>query len=484
MKKYFYYLFVFLLTSFLFTSCSSKTEEDQTVVPGETKGDVTLTVHVVDNTSYENVTDAIVTIAGGPEIYELKTDGVGKASITFTNDKSRELTITASKSGFDPQTEKVTVGIEDDETVEVKIQKKTANSDVTGPAASIVLLSQSTPSLGVKESGSIETANILFEVQDSSGNPIDIDHSIFVSFKFGAHPGGGEFLGPDSSKTNGIGQVYVNLNTGYKAGVVQLHAEIQANGTSIRKKIISKPVNISIHGGHPDQAHFSVSTKYLNIHGWSMDGVNDEIMAIAGDKYSNPVKVGTSVYFNTDGGVISGSALTNDNGVGVVNLMSGNPRPTDHPYGPGYFDVRAFSADENQNIVSDKVVVLFSGAPRITITEVDPLQKQIEHLGGKSFTYTIQDVNGNPISSFHHVRVVLKGQGLNVDGDVDFDMPDTQAKGPGATEFGFTVTDTDKENPLGPRTFTASVVVTGPYIGRASTNSVKVDFPPDSLSSQ
>lgn len=468
---------ILLLTSVLFISCSSDpADEDQPVIPGETEGEVTITVNVVDNTTGEKLTDAIVSITGGPQAYDLKTDGTGKAAVTFINDKSRELTIIVSKQGYDSETKKLTVGIEDEETVEVKIQKKTAGSEITGPAASIVLISTSAQSIGVKESGSVETANILFEVQDSSGNPIDINNSIFVSFRFGAHPGGGEFLGPDSAKTNGSGRVYVNLNTGYKAGVVQLHAEIQPNGSSILKKVISKPVNISIHGGHPDQNHFSISTQYLNIHGLNMDGVEDEIMALVGDKFSNPVKPLTSVYFSTEGGIIEGSDLTDNLGITTVKLLSGNPRPMNHPAGPGFLDVYGFTADENHNIVTDKVLVLFSGPPIITITEDDYSLRNIPHLGSKAYSYTIHDINGNPISSFHHVTVRIKGGGgLVLDGDVDFQMPDTQLRGPMTTEFNFNVIDADKQERLGDREFTVEISVTGPYIGRAGSRSCNVD---------
>lgn len=477
MKRYFYYLVVLLLTSVLFISCSSDpAEEDQPVIPGETEGEVTITVRVVDNTTGENLSDAIVSITGGPEVYDLKTDGTGKAAITFINDKSRELTITVSKLGYDSETSRLTIGIEDEESIEVKIQKKTAGSEITGPAASIVLISTSSQSIGVKESGSVETANILFEVQDSSGNPIDINNSIFVSFRFGAHPGGGEFLGPDSSKTNGQGRVYVNLNTGYKAGVVQIHAEIQPNGNTIHKKVISKPVNISIHGGHPDQNHFSLSCKLVNIHGWEMDGVEDDIMAIVGDKFANPAKPLTSVYFTTQGGIIEGSDLTDNLGITTVKLLSSNPRPVHPILGPGFLEVYGFTADENHQIVSDTTIVLFSGRPIIKIwpTGIKPGEVDtttIPHLGSKSYDFSVFDLNGNPISSAHTITVGVKGKSIGVDGDINLRMPDTQARGEGTTLFTFDVFDDDEDEPQGFRSYTAYVTVAGPYgIARASVS--------------
>jgi hypothetical protein len=123
-------------------------------------------------------------------------------------------------------------------------------------------------------------------------------------------------------------------------------------------------------------------------------------------------------------------------------------------------------------------IVLFSVRPSITIWEDDPAQDNIYHLGEKSFSYSIVDENGNPISSFHHVKVTIKGgEGLSVDGKIDFKMPDTQGKGLGSTIFGFTVTDTDKEIPLGARVFSVSVMVDGPYPGGAVLGPFKVDNP-------
>ena len=46
----------------------------------------------------------------------------------------------------------------------------------------------------------------------------------------------------------------VTLNTGTKAGVAQIIAQMTVNGSVIK----SRPVLISIHGGFPDQNHFVV----------------------------------------------------------------------------------------------------------------------------------------------------------------------------------------------------------------------------------
>jgi hypothetical protein len=65
----------------------------------------------------------------------------------------------------------------------------TQAQQIAGEPASIYLVSQSLTAIGVTESGSPETSQITFEVQDSSGFPIDFAHTVEVNFRFGARPG-------------------------------------------------------------------------------------------------------------------------------------------------------------------------------------------------------------------------------------------------------------------------------------------------------
>ncbi len=108
----------------------------------------------------------------------------------------------------------------------IKLQERTTGDDISGDPASIVLISTSAQSIGVKGSGSVEAATIVFEVQDSSGNTITIDHSVWVNFRLGQCPGGGEYINPSAIKTNSEGRVTVSLSSGTIAGVVQFYAEI------------------------------------------------------------------------------------------------------------------------------------------------------------------------------------------------------------------------------------------------------------------
>ncbi len=103
----------------------------------------------------------------------------------------------------------------------------------------------------------------------------------------------------------------MNLSAGTTAGVVQVVAEATLDGRTIR----SLPVSVAIHGGLPDQPHFSVGPEKFNFPGLTRYGLIDEVSVIVGDKYANPVRPGTAVYFTSSHGVIEGSVLTNGTGL-------------------------------------------------------------------------------------------------------------------------------------------------------------------------
>lgn len=339
---------------------------------------------------------------------------------------------------------------------------------INGEPASIFLVSQSLDAIGVTESGSPETAQIVFEVQDSSGIPIDISHAVDVSFRFGAHPNGGEILAPRLVRTNSNGQVTVNLTSGTIAGAVQIIAEIDFNGSIIR----SKPVNIAIHGGMPDDSHFSIGPGQLNypyLHKLAAEG---SITALVGDKYTNPVRPGTAVYFSTEAGVVEGSGLTNENGITTIKLFSGDPQPYDPAYGPGFFYATGETIDENDQQITAKTRVLYSGYPQITIS---PTSFDLSNGGTQVFTYTITDENGNPLApgNEYSVRVETSGD-ASVGGNVKVLMADTQARGSGITEFSFVLFDS-KSDETNPASATIVVGVKGPNgnIAKSAAGSVK-----------
>jgi hypothetical protein len=277
---------------------------------------------------------------------------------------------------------------------------------------------------------------MVFEVQDSSGKPVDLAHSVEVSFRIGSGPGGGEFIYPPKARTDAKGRVTANIVSGTKAGVVQIVAESNVGSKTIR----SLPVVIVIHGGLPDSAHFSIAPEKLNFPGYNVFGLRNKITAYVGDKYGNPVKPGTAVYFTTTGGIIEGSALTNEQGQGSVDLISAEPRPVHPVLGPGYAVITATTADENQRTIKAETIVLFSGIPQIT---VEPATFDIPNLGSQVFNYTVSDQNGNPLAGGTTIRVTIDGKDIRALGDLDITIPDTRDRS--WTRFSFAIQDTTSD---------------------------------------
>lgn len=417
----------------LFSGCESSKESPTSSELTE----VTISGMVIWAQTGEPLEGATIKITDGDTLTGTVTNSQGSYSTVFKIDRDKDLILIASKGGFLPDT--VTVfATKDNPSLEVpvfQLEADTSAGDIpsnSGNAASFFLLEQSTESIGVKESGALENAEIIFEVRDSNGVPIDLDHAVTVNFKFGAHPGGGEYLYPTSVKTNTLGRATVVLNSGTIAGVVQIVAEINAPGGTIR----SKPVLITIYGGLPYEGLFNVASSQINYPALGVLGYQIEFVAYVGDKYSNPVRPGTAVYFSTNSGIINGGALTDHLGVAKVLLFTeGNP--VDSVYGPGFFTVSAFTADENYNTIKTQTLRLLSGSP---IISVEPTSFDLPNGGSQSFNFTVKDINGNPMSSSQIIQVKATGGTVDVSGDTQIKMPDVAF---GYTSFSFSLYDSD-----------------------------------------
>ncbi|MBZ0200235.1 MAG: Ig-like domain-containing protein [Ignavibacteriaceae bacterium] len=449
------YLAVFIFAVALLNGCK---EANQVVVddgnqPGDTGETSTFDGQIIDYISGSPIQSASVVVTGGPKELTLTTDTQGKFSGSFSLTSSINLTLLTAANGylmdttslFLPKGKGVSVPI-------IQLSKQSTNSNPSGEPKSIWLNDLTSPVIGVKESGSEETARIVFEVQDSAGVPIDLTHTVDVSFRFGSHPNGGEVLDPPSVSTNNSGIAVVNLTSGFKAGVVQIIADIFHRG----KKISSYPVAISIHGGLPDSAHFSIVPAAYNFPGWHIYNLHNAITALVGDKFSNPVRPSTSVYFSSTGGIIEGSALTNAQGIGSVDLISADPKPYHPVFGPGFATILAKTADENEKTLTREVVILFSGSPEVSVT---PTSIDVPHAGFQNFTYYVQDLNGNPLSAGTSISVAIQGENVAGQGDLTLTLPDTQSRS--WTQFSFLIYDTnDTVNVVKP--VSAKISVDGP----------------------
>ncbi|MGB9663464.1 MAG: carboxypeptidase regulatory-like domain-containing protein [Ignavibacteria bacterium] len=423
--------FILISMFFFFTSCGKSPTQPESPKLEE----VTLQGQVIDFETGQAIENAAVKILADTTQYGTTTGADGKYSKTIKISKSIDLIVIASKENYKSDSTKVFAV--PGRTIDVPTLKieKIKTTSTSGLPASIVLVQQTFPSIGVRESGYNETTTLTFEVRDSSGNPIDITKSVTVNFTLGANPGGGLFIDPPSKKTNSEGRVSVNVTSGTVAGVVQIIAEINLGTRIIR----SKPVNIAIHGGLPDYNHFSIAAEYYNVPGLVKYGFTDNITAYVGDKYSNPVKPNTIVYYSTTGGIIQGSATTNEMGIATATLITALPAPIHPTLGPGFATIKASTADENNQTISREIIILFSGHPQITVS---PTSFNIPNGGSQTFFYTVADLNGNPIASGNTITVTVEGN-VKAQGDISINMPDTQSRS--WTQFSFTLVDADPD---------------------------------------
>ena len=113
------------------------------------------------------------------------------------------------------------------------------------------------------------------------------------------------------------------------------------------------------------------------------------------------------------------------------------PWPNDPVYGPGFFMVTSSTADENYNTISTNTIRLLSGTP---ILSVSPTSFNLDNGGSQTFTYTIMDVNGNPMSEGQTIGVTIESENIDIAGATEIKFPDTQSRS--MTSFSFTAFDT------------------------------------------
>jgi len=455
MKRNYIFITLILLFSLLIMSCQNKKDDGTNPNGSDTTQVATIKGRVVDGKDGKALAGAIIKITDGDIVKGTTTDADGKFSYNFETSEDKDLSIIAFKAGYFRDTLSVfaiTNSVTEVPIFQLERDESSNAGDFSGRGASIYLFSQSQEFIGVKESGSNESALIVFEIRDSSGVVIGENNPVVVSFRFGSTPGGGEYLYPSTAKSNALGKVSVSLNTGTKAGVSQIIAEAVVDG----KPISSKPINITIHSGFPDINHFSIGANQVNYPYYNVIGGKAKVSVLVGDKYSNPVREGTAVYFRTDAGVIGGHALTDKQGVATVSLLSGDPLPNDPNDGAGFFYVYASTINEDEQEITTKNRILFSAHSVVTLS---PKSFTIDNGGSQHFTYTVMDVNGNPIAPGNSITVSVEtGGDASASGDINIRMPDTQS---GNTNYSFTVNDA-KADEVNPSAITVTVNVSGP----------------------
>ena len=464
MRYYAFPLILTLLLGLFATGCDLSGAGDE----------VTLSGRVLDAATGDPITDALVTIAIPGEESEptAVTDAGGRFSINIDVDDAMDVTLTASdKEGRSVQQSlRVSADLNPITDLRLRINRGTEEERTPGKPTNIFFSSQSTDVVRVKESGGVEIARLTFQVVDSTGQPIDIDEQVEVRFRLGQEPGGDAALTPDRVLTDGNGEATVNLSSGTTAGVVQVVAETEGgDGATLR----SKPVRVTIHGGLPNQCHFSLGPEQFNFPGLTKFGLTNPVNVIVGDRYGNPVVPGTAVYFTTNAGVIEGSIQTNGQGRGSANLISAEPLPDG-----GIATIRAETAGTdaenalvapsncdaaelqpgNENEILSQIPIVFSGRKQVAVSPGEALLNQ-------TYTLVVADVqNGNPLAEGTQITVAAEGNEVLATGNTNIELDDTAfldqngdgdifdpediVRGPGVTEFTFRVVeDPEPDNP-------------------------------------
>ena len=415
-------------------------------------------------TTIDISTDGSLELLGSTSVIlsDETTTGAGKTDFSFTvlgpDGFSGKETITitvTSPSGFISSSTIDVVGV--------------GEGGVTGEptgAASLILESVQRETINIKETGGIINTSFTFQVQDSAGRPLDLNNATEVEFSILSGPGGGEGIIPATATTNSSGRVTSNLFSGNAAGVVMIQALI--NRTDIGLILRSRPVAITIHGGFPDLDHFSIRPTTDNFGGYDRNNQRNSIQVIVGDEFSNPVKPGTAVYFTTTGGIIEGSGLghTDEQGLVSVDLISSDPRPSDATtvggvnFGgrPGLATITARTVNKDNVLIEKSTNVVFS--TNTASISANPTTFDLPPNGGASFSYTVTDLNGNPMPSGTRIRIIT-GEGMEATGSSDFTLGSFILPGAGSTEFNFSIRDTDDQN-NDPADLTVVIEVTAP----------------------
>ena len=385
-------------------------------------GIVTLTGTVVDSETRVGIEDVLVQVSISDSI--AFTDNLGEYTLQFEVDSTMDLTLSYSKSGFVSTTTNLTV-VPEQTTDVAPILMNEVNTGGTdddplvresGRASNILLLSQSSASIGVRESGSVEVAELVFQATDSLGRAVVPENAATIQFRFGANPSGQAFIFPESGVTDENGQVKTNISSGTIAGVVQ----VIASATVDSRVIQSKPVALAIHGGLPDNDHFGVATEVFNVaRAWDVWGVENSITAFVGDQYSNPVREGTVVYFTSSAGIIGGSGQTGPLGRASTTIISAPPQPVHPEFGAGYVTITGSTADLNEIEITDDALVLFSGSSNI----VFPAGQGALAIG-PTYTFFVYDQNQNPLAAGTSINVIAEGTNVVSVGNTNVQLTD------------------------------------------------------------
>lgn len=351
-----------------------------------------------------------------------------------------------------------------------------ANNIVVPPSvrqpAQIAFIGASATDISVAGVGALENAVVTYEVRDSLGQAIDKSKRTYATYSLQFYPnssvagGTAPLVIPGSDSTNDQGRLLASIISGTQAGSIQLVANITVNGRVIK----SEPVKLTVHGGFPDQDHFSIIPNYFSV--LSNDLASRKLTIAIGDTFSNPVAAGTAIYMHSQAGIIQTgkdnfNAYTDASGLATVALLMVNPHADNAPYTyyptasqpfftetggrPGYFWVTAQTQGRYNRLVKDSVLMLEC----VLGAAINGIPSDVVRfpVGGQSAPISVQiyDARGNPLPSGTTIDVTVDYP-ATLDGTVKFGItgdnhaiiPNDGAsrfRGRGITDFTFAIVD-------------------------------------------
>jgi hypothetical protein len=300
--------------------------------------------------------------------------------------------------------------------------------EIAGFPLTIVLDSISRQELQVAGCGGNEIADITFLVLNQAGLPAG--DSIIVTFgKTGSVSDDSLLITRDTTRA---GRVRTKLKSGTQAGVAGILASITLEGKTIQ----SENILIVIHGGLPVDSNFTVTSRPVNIPGLFQAGASAEITVYVFDRYSNPVKPQTPIYFTSNAGGVEAAAYSDEQGQAAVTFWSSELTPP----APGFLaSITAKTialTSYGSDTISQSCQILFSGACSVSISPSGAFD--LPNGGSQSFNVHVADIYNHPLCAGSQIKVSASIGTLR--GNTDITLDDRIS---GGTEYRVVLVDAD-----------------------------------------
>lgn len=157
--------------------------------------------------------------------------------------------------------------------------------------------------LRVRGVGGIEWSVVSATAYDEFGNTVP--EGIPIDFTIASGPGGGENIeskgyGPVTVSTNSNGQATVTVYSGTVSGTIRVRASSAS--------VMSAATHLVVNAGPPYR--ITVGIANCNLRSFDFVNVENKVVAVVCDVYTNPVPDSTVVYFSTSEGCVEAYGLT------------------------------------------------------------------------------------------------------------------------------------------------------------------------------